>query len=409
MVPKKKTPSLRFPEFEGYWEVKKIEQIVKRVSLPVNVEETTSYQQIGIRSHGKGIFHKEAVSGKALGEKRVFWVQPNMLVVNIVFAWEQAIAKTTTNEIGMIASHRFPMYEPLKNLSELNYILYFFLTKKGKALLELASPGGAGRNKTLGQKEFELLKINVPTLPEQQKIATFLTAIDTRIQQLTRKKDLLEQYKKGVMQRIFSREIRFKDEDGREYGEWGVKKLGKITISIKNGLSLDQNSEKIGYKVTRIETISNRQIDIEKVGYVMTSKDISSYKLGIGDLLFSNINSVSHVGKVAFIDKDYDLYHGMNLLNIRANKSLCDEKFLYYQLSSVKLKRYFERICNQAVSQASINQSDLKETKLPLPSLPEQQKIATFLTALDARINQVSDQLVQTRAYKKGLFQRMFV
>ena len=98
--------------------------------------------------------------------------------MNIVFAWEQAVAKTTEKETGMIASHRFPMYSPVETQSDLDYLLQFFLTRKGKSLLELASPGGAGRNKTLGQKEFENLKFLVPNDAEQTKIASFITAID---------------------------------------------------------------------------------------------------------------------------------------------------------------------------------------------------------------------------------------
>jgi type I restriction enzyme S subunit len=173
----KNIPQLRFPEFKQEWEQKPFGKLTSRVSNPVDVEPTKLYQQIGIRSHGKGIFHKELVDGKTLGNKRVFWVKENVLVVNIVFAWEQAVAKTTEREIGLIGSHRFPMYEPIKNVSDLDYLLHFFLTKKGKAQLELASPGGAGRNKTLGQKEFENLKLQTPSYQEQKKIASFLTLI----------------------------------------------------------------------------------------------------------------------------------------------------------------------------------------------------------------------------------------
>ena len=186
------------------------------------------YEQIGIRSHGKGLFYKEAVTGKSLGNKRVFWVKENAFVVNIVFAWEQAVAKTTVKEIDKIASHRFPMYLPIDNQSNVDYLLHFFLTKKGKLLLELASPGGAGRNKTLGQKEFENLKFLIPSNPEQKQIADFLTSIGDKITQMKYKKSLLEQYKKGVMQKIFSQEIRFKDENEEDFPEWEEKTLGSV-------------------------------------------------------------------------------------------------------------------------------------------------------------------------------------
>lgn len=136
----KMTPNIHFPQFQKDWKPKRFGDLTERISVPVDVKLDEMYQQIGIRSHGKGIFHKELVDGKSLGNKRVFWVQENCLIVNIVFAWEQAVAKTTANESGMIASHRFPMYEPVKNESDLDYLLQFFLTKKGKKLLEIASP-----------------------------------------------------------------------------------------------------------------------------------------------------------------------------------------------------------------------------------------------------------------------------
>ncbi|RLD63093.1 MAG: hypothetical protein DRJ01_04660 [Bacteroidetes bacterium] len=159
------------------WKTYILKEILQRYSNPVKVESDKLYSQIGIRSHGKGIFHKEPVSGKSLGNKRVFWIEENKLILNIVFAWERAITKTTVKEIGMIASHRFPMYEPVKDLLNLDFILYFFLTPRGKSFLELASPGGAGRNKTLGQTAFENLKISIPSLKEQNKISSFFTGI----------------------------------------------------------------------------------------------------------------------------------------------------------------------------------------------------------------------------------------
>jgi len=199
-------PKLRFPEFcdTEEWEKQKVSSLLKRVSNPVNVDLDEMYRQIGIRSHGKGIFHKELVSGRELGNKRVFWVEEDAFVVNIVFAWEQAVANTSTTEKGMIASHRFPMYKAKANKSDVRYIKYFFLTNKGKSLLGIASPGGAGRNKTLGQKEFENLEFILPEkVEEQTKIAKCLLSLDELITAQTQKIDTLKVHKKGLMQQLF--------------------------------------------------------------------------------------------------------------------------------------------------------------------------------------------------------------
>lgn len=200
------SPKLRLPEFRnsGEWVKAKISDLLRKVSNPVNVKSDELYREIGIKSHGKGVFHKEPILGKALGNKRVFWVEKNSFVVNIVFAWELAIANTSSQEDGMIASHRFPMYKPYKNRADVTYIKYFFLTLKGKELLWIASPGGAGRNKTLGQKDFENLEFLIPPcLDEQKRIADVLSSIDELIGDASQKLDELKIYKKGLVQRIF--------------------------------------------------------------------------------------------------------------------------------------------------------------------------------------------------------------
>lgn len=207
MIQKLFSQEIRFKDSKGksfpsYQEVE-VRKILKRYSNPVVVNLENQYKQIGIRSHGKGIFHKESVSGKALGNKRVFWIKENLLILNIVFAWERAVAKTSINEIGMIASHRFPMYEAMEGVLDLDYILYFFLTPRGKSYLELASPGGAGRNKTLGQAEFERLKFKIPSINEQIKISTFLKNIDEQLNLLSQQLEETINFKKGLLQQMF--------------------------------------------------------------------------------------------------------------------------------------------------------------------------------------------------------------
>ena len=160
------------------WEQRKCKDIFDRVAKAVDVEVGEVYREIGIRSHGKGLFYKDEIAGEGLGNKRVFWVEPNSFILNIVFAWERAVAKTTEKELGMIASHRFPMYKPKENVADLDYITKFFITHKGKYILEMASPGGAGRNKTLGQKEFENSTICLPSYEEQKKIGRYLEVFD---------------------------------------------------------------------------------------------------------------------------------------------------------------------------------------------------------------------------------------
>ena len=151
------------------WQLYTISDCLEKVDNPVQVEPNTLYTQIGIRSHGKGLFYKEPILGKELGNKSVFWIEPNCFVLNIVFAWEQAIGRTTDDEVGMIASHRFPMYRPINNCVDLGFLTYYFLTKRGTDVLDAASPGGAGRNRTLGQDRFVNSKIMLPPSPNNKR------------------------------------------------------------------------------------------------------------------------------------------------------------------------------------------------------------------------------------------------
>lgn len=169
------------------WEVVRIQDILERIDNPVEVKADEEYTQIGIRSHGKGIFYKEPVTGKELGNKRVFWVEPDCFVVNIVFAWERAVAKTRKSDKGKIASHRFPMYKVKTNKADLNFICTFFKTQRGNEIMQFASPGGAGRNRTLGQDRFLKSMIMLPPVDEQKKIDDIIACCDSRISLQERK------------------------------------------------------------------------------------------------------------------------------------------------------------------------------------------------------------------------------
>lgn len=198
-------PRLRFSEFCGTkaWRKRKISDILVKESIPIELEAERTYREIGVRSHGKGVFHKEPLAGKAIGEKRVFQVIPNALVLNIVFAWEQAIATTSDSEVDMIASHRFPMYVPKSDDCDVRFVKHAFLTPQGKHLLEVASPGGAGRNRTLGQSEFEQLKMLMPDKDEQTMVADVIDSATALVAAQTDKLLALKAHKQGLMQQLF--------------------------------------------------------------------------------------------------------------------------------------------------------------------------------------------------------------
>jgi type I restriction enzyme S subunit len=123
------------------------------------VDQTREYQEIGVRSFGRGIFHKEPVAGTDLGNKRVFQIEPGDLVISNVFAWEGAIAVASGAEAGRIGSHRFMTFVAIDDRIETSWAAWFFRSEPGLELIGRASPGSAGRNRTLAIDRFESLEI----------------------------------------------------------------------------------------------------------------------------------------------------------------------------------------------------------------------------------------------------------
>lgn len=136
------------------------------------------YVEVGLRSFGKGIFHKPAVNGAQLGNKKVYRIEPGDLVVSNVFAWEGALAVASESERGLIGSHRFMTWIPRSaDRVSVRYLLHYFLSEVGMLHLRRASPGSAGRNRTLGIAAFEDTKIPIPALSEQLRIIARLDHI----------------------------------------------------------------------------------------------------------------------------------------------------------------------------------------------------------------------------------------
>lgn len=143
----------------------------------VTVDISLGYEEIGVRSFGKGIFHKEPVEGAELGDKRVFRIEPGDLVISNVFAWEGAIAVASESERGKIGSHRFMTFVARNRRIDTSWAAWYFRSEPGLELIRKASPGSAGRNKTLAVKRFEDLVIPLPPIEEQRTVAARLDRI----------------------------------------------------------------------------------------------------------------------------------------------------------------------------------------------------------------------------------------
>ena len=371
------------------WNVYLFRDILERVEVPVNVESNKEYVQIGIRSHGKGLFYKEPVLGKALGNKQVFWIQPNCFILNVVFAWEQAITKTTENELGMIGSHRFPMYRPKNDLVDIDYLIYYFLTKRGTDILEAASPGGAGRNRTLGQERFLKSKITLPPLPEQQKIATILSTQDKVIEL---KEKLLAQKQQ---QKLLTGKKRLPGFDRK----WNYVKANEIFKSIvdkSHGGKLEVLSS------TQDKGIVPRsQVDID-IKYDENS--LSTYKkVCEGDFV---ISLRSFQGGI-----EYSNYAGIVSPAYTVLRAIVKIDAGYYK-QFFKSSNYIKRL-NVAVygirDGKQISYDDFGQIKIPVPPIEEQREVAKILSTADHEIDLLQKSIEAEKQKKKALMQLLLM
>ena len=277
-------PNLRFPEFQGEWISKTIGDIAplqRGFDLPTrqicNGKIPVVYSN-GIMNHHSS--YKCVAPGLVTGRSGT-------------------IGKFTYIEDGYYWPHNTSLWVTDFHDNNPKFIHYLYQTIH----IEQYSTGSGVP--TLNRNNVHRHKTFIPKLKEQNKIAAFLSLLDERIATQNKIIDKLQSLIKGINQREFM-------NSGINY------KLGEI-CEIRNGYSGSQLLSKKGLKVSRIETISGHKVNMERVGYVAPFESSEKYRLQVGDILFSNINSVEYIGNTAFIDKDYDLYHGMNLLRLTPN------------------------------------------------------------------------------------------
>ncbi len=194
-------PSIRFDGFTAMWERLALNRIIKPYTdyLPT---PTDGYTRLGIRSHMKGTFYEYVAPSKQLGEKRLQRVKRDNFIVNIVFAWEHAIAVTTEEDEGKLVSHRFPQFSFNEGMYP-RFFHYALNNERFRHHLWLASPSGAGRNKTLRIDEMMEYELRIPEYEEQKKIADFLTSLDELIELYDYRITKLQNIKAACLQGMF--------------------------------------------------------------------------------------------------------------------------------------------------------------------------------------------------------------
>lgn len=388
------------------WSCKKLGDVLQKVGKRVVVEKDVYYTQVGIRSHGKGLFYKEPVSGTDLGNKTVFWIEKDCFVVNIVFAWEQAIGKTTEKEVGMIGSHRFPMYRAIPNEVSIDYLLWFFKTKRGNDVLEAASPGGAGRNKTLGQKEFANSKVYLPPFSEQEKIAEILAQCEKVIKL---KKQLIAEeckQKEWLMEKLLYPDSGLRLENF--YGEWSNVTISSLCNEIIDGDWIESKDQSdFGFRLIQTGNVGiGKFLDkYERAKYISedTFKRLNCTEVLKGDLLISRLPDP--IGRACIIGElEQRSITAVDCSILRFRNQSTAKYVLQYMCSSA----YFKSISalSGGSTRTRVSRKEIENLKINIPkSLEEQNAITSILSTADRKIELLEQELEQWQQKKRALMQ----
>lgn len=257
---------------------------------------------------------------------------------------------------------------------------------------------------SINNSDITKFKFYYPTdINEQQKISSFLTSVDDKINLLIKKKELLEQYKKGVMQKIFSQEIRFQDDNGNDFPDWDYKKLDEILIeSVEKSIKLNQykvlSSSKSGL-FSQDEYFKNQVASKNNIGYKILKKNqlvFSPQNLWLGNI---NINSKYEAG---IVSPSYKIFNFNKEVSVDFIRHIIKSPRLIYEYAQASEM-------GASVVRRNLNMDLFLSIKIMIPSYSEQIKIGLFLSSLDKKIELVNSQIDKTEDFKKGLLQQMFV
>lgn len=413
---KKKVPSLRFAGFDEEWEEKKLGEVFSFRTTNSFSRECLSHESGEVKNIHYGDIHTKFRSLFDITKEAVPFINKDIPIQKIP-------VDTFCKEGDLIIADASEDYEDIGKCIEIvnlnnERVLAGLHTLQARPDLHEMYIGFSGQmvksnnirrqiekiaqgSKVLSISTGRLAQINIsfPALPEQQKIASFLTAVDEKLQALKQQKNLLEQYKKGMMQKIISQEIRFKDDEGKEFGEWETRKACAVfknhTNKNHNGdlpiLAVTQNKGAILRDNLDMKIISS-EVSIKSYKIVEAGDFIISLRSFQGGIEYSNVFGICSPVYTVLKPK-------IEINNLFFREYLKKSDFIQQLNGTVEGIRDGKQISYNAFSTLD----------LTFPTLPEQTKIANFLSAIDEKISHCQVQITKMEQYKKGLLQQLFV
>ncbi|MEI6296539.1 MAG: restriction endonuclease subunit S [bacterium] len=404
-----KIPKLRFSGFSGVWEGKKLGDICdvkggKRIPLGYSLQKENNglpYITVSDMENGSVSVSKIKFVPESIFEKiKNYTISTNDIFISVA---------GTLGLVGIIpkeleGASLTENADKLTNLKCNQLFLFHFLNAGSlKKLIENTKTSNA--QPKLAIYALKTLDLNIPEISEQQKIAEFLGSTGELINNLKEQKENLESYKRGMMQKIFSQEIRFKEDNGNNFPDWEQKKLGRLTC-IYDGTHQTPEYVSEGIPFYSVEHVTANDFSYTKlISKDVFEKENQKVKLEKNDILMTKIGDI---GTARLIDWDVGASFYVSLALIKQSKDM-SSSFLAQYINSENFQKELWKKTIHVAFPKKINLGEIGECYVIVPSLSEQQKIAEFLTSIDKVIESKQQQITQVEQWKKGLMQGLFV
>ncbi|WP_299532577.1 restriction endonuclease subunit S [uncultured Streptomyces sp.] len=368
-----------------------VEDVMTLVRRPITPATGETYCEIGLRSFGKGVFHKDPVAAEEIAGKKVFRIQPGDLIFSNVFAWEGAVAIASERESGMIGSHRFMTHQVNTKVADARYLLHYFYGGPGLNAVRSASPGSAGRNRTLGARTFAAKQIHLPSVTEQRRIAKKLdAAMDSisRVVQLKKDSDaLVRQHADALFGSIKEqRPLSSALDESSDFVTVSPEKTYRTAGILNRGRGLFHRP-----------TISGNETKYPRYNQLKSHQFVYSKLFG-------------WEGSLAVVPEDF---HGIHVSHEFPTFDIDPEVAdVSYMTHLARWDGLHYRLKDQGSGMGSrrqrVNVSRLLATEVPLPSLPEQRRIVERLTLTRRVAEAGARQVADMDALRKGLLDAAF-
>ncbi|MDB5308915.1 MAG: restriction modification system specificity domain protein [Gemmataceae bacterium] len=367
-------------------------EVLKLQRRWVKLEPTETYFEIGVRSFGNGIFHKAPVTGQSLGDKRVLAIEPGDLVLNNVFAWEGAVAVAGPAEAGKIGSHRFVTSTPDQNRCTTAFFRWFFVSEPGLDVLRRASPGSAGRNRTLNLDQFFAAAVPLPPLTEQRRIVARVEAVAGRVAEARR---LREEAKKEATALLAASLGRFFEAAAMRIG---TRTLGELSVYITDGPHVTPTYVLDGVPFVTVKNMVTGKLTFDDLKYITPTDHAEFVKRchpERGDVLYSKDGATRGWPCIVDTDREFSIFVSVALIKMK--RDLLDGEYLCYVLRSSWIRdRMHTKSRGDMIPHIVLR--EIKEFPIPLPPLPEQRRIVAHLDALQAKVDALRTLQAETAA-----------